>query len=53
MEFADSNTGHILIIRGVYNDCVEAEIIEPLELNGKMISYADCDFVAQCVRTYN
>ncbi len=48
-EFTDLNTGHVLVIRGVDDDCVEAEIIEPLELNGKMVSYANHAFVAQCV----
>jgi len=52
-EFADPNTGHVLVIRGVDDDRVEAEIIEPLELNGKMVSYANHAFVAQCVRRYN
>ena len=52
-EFADENTGHILVIRGVYDDRVEAEIMEPSELTGKKVSYADHAFVAQCVRRYN
>jgi len=49
MEFADQITGHVLVIRAMYDDRVDAETIEPLELNGKMVSYADCVFVAQCV----
>jgi len=52
-EFADLNTGHVLVICGVYNDRVDAEVMEPVELNGKLVSYADRDFVAQCVRRYN
>jgi len=28
-EFADINTGHVLVIHGVYDDCIEAEIVEP------------------------
>jgi len=52
-EFADLNTGHVLVIRGVYDDHVEAEIMEPLQLNGTIISYPNCHFVAQCVRRYN
>jgi len=52
-EFADHNTGQVLVIRGVYDDRIDAEIMEPAELNGKMISYANHAFVAQCVRQYN
>jgi len=52
-EFADFNTGHVLVIHGVYNDHVEAEIIEPLELNGNMVLYASHTFIAQCIRRYN
>jgi len=28
-EFADINTGHVLVIHGVYDDCIEDEIVEP------------------------
>jgi len=48
-EFADINTGHVLVIRGVYDDCIEAEIIEPHQLNGEIVFYANRGFVAQCV----
>jgi len=52
-KFADRNTGNVLVIRGVSDNHVEAEIIEPLELHGEIVSYTDRDFVAQCVRRYN
>jgi len=52
-EFSDTNTGNVLVICGVYNNCIEAEIVEPLQLNGEIVSYTDCDFVAQCVHRYN
>jgi len=52
-EFADQNTGNVLVIRGVYDKHIEAEIMEPSELRGKMVSYANFAFVAQCVRRYN
>jgi len=48
-EFADINTGHVLVIRGVYDDRIEAEIIEPHQLNGEIVFYANHGFVAQCV----
>jgi len=52
-EFADMNTGNVLVIRDVSDNRVEAEIIEPIELHGEIVSYTDRDFVAQCVRRYN
>jgi len=52
-EFADHKTGQVLVIRSVYDDHVDVEIMEPAELNGKMISYANHAFVAQCVCQYN
>jgi len=52
-EFADINTGHVLVICGVYDDRIEAEIVEPLQFNGKIVLYANRGFVAQCVRRYN
>ena len=52
-EFADVNTGNVLVIRGVFDNRVEAEIIEPIELNGETVTYTDRDFVVQCVRRYN
>jgi len=52
-EFADVNTGNVLVIRGVYSNHVEAEIIDPSKLNGKVVLYMDCDFVAQCIHRYN
>jgi len=52
-EFADIHTGYVLVIRGVFNDRVEAEIVEPVARNGEMVSYANLEFVAQCVRRYN
>jgi len=52
-EFADENMGHVLVIRGVYNDHVEAETMEPPKFRDKMVSYANCAYVAQCVHCYN
>ncbi len=52
-EFADVNTGNVLVIRGVFDNRVEAEIIKPIELNGETVTYTDRDFVVQCVRRYN
>ncbi len=52
-EFADRNTGDVLVIRGVYKDRVEAEIMEPLECRGKLVSYDNLAFVAECIRRYN
>jgi len=52
-EFADINTGHVLVIHGVFDDHVEAEVMEPLDLNGEIVTYKNLDFVAQCVRRYN
>jgi len=48
-EFADMNTGYVLVIHGVFNDRVEAEIVEPIARNGEMVSYANLEFVVQCV----
>ncbi len=52
-EFADENTGHVLVIRSVYNSRIEAETMEPSEFRGRMVSYTNCAYVAQCVRRYN
>ncbi len=52
-EFADENTGHVLVICSVYNNRIEAETMEPSEFRGKMVSYANCAYVAQCVHCYN
>jgi len=52
-EFADVNTGNVLVIHGVYSNCIEAEIVEPSKLNGKVALYMDRDFVAQCICRYN
>jgi len=52
-EFSDMNTGNVLVICGIYDNCIEAEIVEPLQLNGKTVFYNDCHCVAQCIHRYN
>jgi len=52
-KFADMNTGNVLIICGISDNHVQAEIIKPLELHGEIVSYTDHDFVAQCIHRYN
>jgi len=52
-EFADADTGHVLVIRGVYYDGIKAETMEPSKFRGRMVSYADFAFVAKCIHCYN
>ncbi len=42
-------TGNVLVIHGVYNNCIEAEVIEPTKFSDKVVTYTDQDFVAQCI----